>query len=55
MMTAGHAAMHESAARQFEGSGWRAAAEATFSIYGERGVRHPGVSSAEGPFCHGAL
>ena len=38
MLNAGHAAMHEAAAREFDGTAWRAAAEATFSIYGERGV-----------------
>lgn len=38
MVNAGHAAMHESVARWLRGSGWILAPEASFSIYGERGV-----------------
>ncbi len=37
-LNAGHAAMHEEVARLFEGTRWLTAAEASFSIYGERGV-----------------
>jgi transcriptional regulator with XRE-family HTH domain len=38
MVNAGHAAMHESVARWLRGSGSLIAPEASFSIYGERGV-----------------
>lgn len=38
MVNAGHAAMHESVARWLRASGWLIAPEASFSIYGERGV-----------------
>ncbi len=38
MVNAGHAAMHESVAHWLLGSGWIIAPEASFSIYGERGV-----------------
>jgi transcriptional regulator with XRE-family HTH domain len=38
MLNAGHAAMHESAARLLARAGWQTAPEASFSIYGERGA-----------------
>lgn len=38
MLNAGHAAMHEAAARELAGTEWLTAAETTFSIYGERGI-----------------
>jgi transcriptional regulator with XRE-family HTH domain len=38
MLNAGHAAMHEAAARDLAGSAWLTAAETTFAIYGERGI-----------------
>jgi transcriptional regulator with XRE-family HTH domain len=38
MLGAGHAAMHELVARELASAGWDMAAEATFSIYGERGA-----------------
>lgn len=38
MLNSGHAAMHEAAANALARAGWLTAAEATFSIYGERGV-----------------
>jgi transcriptional regulator with XRE-family HTH domain len=38
MLNAGHAALHERVAGQFIGSAWLLAPEATFAIYGERGV-----------------
>lgn len=38
MLNAGHAAMHNSVARLLKGSPWLLAPEATFAIYGERGV-----------------
>jgi hypothetical protein len=38
MISAGHAAMHEAAARTFDGTEWLLAAETTFAIYGERGA-----------------
>jgi transcriptional regulator with XRE-family HTH domain len=38
MLNSGHAAMHEAAAVLFGGSDWLPAVEATFSIYGERGI-----------------
>jgi transcriptional regulator with XRE-family HTH domain len=38
-LNAGHAAMHEAAARFFRGhNGWVTAPEVSFSIYGERGI-----------------
>jgi transcriptional regulator with XRE-family HTH domain len=38
MLNAGHAALHEAAARELSRSDWLQAPEATFSIYGERGA-----------------
>lgn len=38
MLNAGHAAMHESAARLLAQASWRTAPEASFSIFGERGA-----------------
>jgi HTH-type transcriptional regulator / antitoxin HipB len=38
MLGAGHAAMHESVARTLQDTEWLMAPEATFSIYGERGI-----------------
>ena len=38
MLAAGHSAMHETVARELREIGWMMAPEATFSIYGERGV-----------------
>ena len=38
MINAGHAAMHDVAARAFARTGWTLVPEATFSIYGERGA-----------------
>ena len=38
MLNAGHAAMHEAATRAFSGTEWSLVSEATFAIYGERGV-----------------
>jgi transcriptional regulator with XRE-family HTH domain len=38
MLNAAHSAMHEAAARELAGTAWVAAAEATFAIYGERGI-----------------
>jgi transcriptional regulator with XRE-family HTH domain len=38
MLSAGHAAMHDAAAELFRGTEWLLAPEATFSVYGERGV-----------------
>ena len=38
MVNAGHAAMHESVARWLRASSWTIVPEASFSIYGERGV-----------------
>ena len=38
MLAAGHSAMHEAVARTLAGTPWLSAAEATFSVYGERGA-----------------
>ena len=38
MLNAGHAAMHEAAARELGRAEWLTTAEATFAIYGERGA-----------------
>ena len=38
MLSAGHSAMHELVAAELGAAGWVMAAEATFSIYGERGA-----------------
>jgi len=38
MLNAGHAALHQGAARMFAGTPWLLAPETTFSFYGERGV-----------------
>jgi len=38
MLNAGHAALHQRVARLFAGTDWLVAPEATFAIYGERGV-----------------
>jgi len=38
MLNAGHSAMHEAAALEFGGTAWLTTAEATFAIYGERGI-----------------
>jgi transcriptional regulator with XRE-family HTH domain len=38
MLNAGHAAMHEALAALLAGSGWVTVPEASFSVYGERGI-----------------